>query len=173
MRHTKNIIYNRSLKCYSVEATQGKWFLLDRVDYHLLEEYNWHCDNNGYIRTNIGVKPNRTSVRIHRLIMNCPDNLVIDHINRKPLDNRRCNLEIETVKGNNRNRNKQKSCKSGFTGIELITKKGIVYYKGRICTDQGRKEKVCSLNKHGCKAFPIVYCWLQEMRRNNGYKNYI
>jgi len=45
--------------------------------------------------------------RIHRLIMNPPKGMDVDHINRNMLDNRRCNLRICDRSHNNMNRMKR------------------------------------------------------------------
>ena len=37
---------------------------------------------------------------LHKEIINCPENMEIDHINHNPLDNRKCNLRICTPKEN-------------------------------------------------------------------------
>lgn len=42
---------------------------------------------------------------LHRWIMNCPKDKVVDHINGNPLDNRKCNLRICTHKENSSNIN--------------------------------------------------------------------
>lgn len=41
---------------------------------------------------------------LHRFLLNPPTELVVDHINRNPLDNRRCNLRICTRAQNSENR---------------------------------------------------------------------
>ena len=54
---------------------------------------------------------------LHRLLMKPPRNMVIDHINRNPLDNRRINLRICTVDENNRNLSLRKNNTSGNMGV--------------------------------------------------------
>lgn len=48
-----------------------------------------------------------TYYRLYRFIMDCPDGLTVDHINKDTLDNRRENLKICTQKENNNNKNKK------------------------------------------------------------------
>lgn len=43
-------------------------------------------------------------IRLHRYIMNCPDGLVVDHINGDTKDNRISNLRVVTQKENLKNR---------------------------------------------------------------------
>ena len=45
----------------------------------------------------------RKRIHIHRIISNCPDNLVVDHINHDTLDNRKCNLRNVTRSENSLN----------------------------------------------------------------------
>lgn len=46
----------------------------------------------------------RKSIKLHRLIMNCPKGLVVDHINHNTTDNRKQNLRVCTVQQNSENR---------------------------------------------------------------------
>ncbi len=39
---------------------------------------------------------NKVVYRLHRLVSNCPEGMVPDHINHNTLDNRKCNLQIIT-----------------------------------------------------------------------------
>ena len=45
--------------------------------------------------------------RLHRLVTNCPEGMVVDHKNHNRLDNRKRNLRICTVKENNQNRKRK------------------------------------------------------------------
>lgn len=61
----------------------------------------------------------RTNKRIllHRLIMNAPKGLYIDHINGNKSDNRKCNLRFATAQQNQFNRKLGKDNTSGFKGV--------------------------------------------------------
>ncbi len=55
---------------------------------------------------------------MHRLIMNTPEGMDTDHINRKPLDNRRINLRVCTHGDNMQNLGRRKDNTSGYTGVD-------------------------------------------------------
>ena len=78
---------------------------IDKVRY-----IKWYKDKHGYAI-------NRTYGSLHRYIMDCPDDKVIDHINRDRLDNRRINLRICTAQENQMNKSKQKNNNSSFPGV--------------------------------------------------------
>lgn len=84
---------------------------------------------------------------LHRLLMNFPKDLVVDHINHNPLDNRRCNLRIVTDIQNKQNR---KDNTSGILGVDKYKnkwraqlqvrgKKYIKYYNTKEEAIKGRK----------------------------------
>jgi hypothetical protein len=54
---------------------------------------------------------------MHRLIMQAPKGMVVDHINGNGLDNRRCNLRLCTPAQNRRNRHKHAGGRSRFLGV--------------------------------------------------------
>ena len=73
----------------------------------------WIVGMNGYAQCRINGKV----VYLHRYITNCPDDMVVDHINHNKLDNRIKNLRICTPEQNAMNTAPKKSNKSGRVGV--------------------------------------------------------
>ena len=100
----------------------GIKFLIDPADYEkFVKDYSFSL-SNGYVQYS-----SRTDglncKRLHRIIMNCPDDKMIDHINMNKLDNRRENLRICTHQQNQHNRTKQSNNTSGFKGVSFNKEK--------------------------------------------------
>ena len=99
-----------------------KTVLIDLDDVNKVKKFKWFIrpenkiKNRFYIETFIYNK-NKKMLKLHRYITNCPDDLVVDHINRNTLDNRKCNLRICTHLENMQNRNVQKDNKLGLKYI--------------------------------------------------------
>lgn len=72
---------------------------------------------NGYNVAYIIVNGKQKS--LHRIIMNTPDHLTVDHRNRDSLDNRRVNLRNVTTEINNRNKKPRINNISGHHNIEI------------------------------------------------------
>lgn len=60
---------------------------------------------------------NRTTIRLHRLIADCPKGLQIDHINHDTLNNTQKNIRIVTPSENQQNARTRKGSKSGLRGV--------------------------------------------------------
>lgn len=75
------------------------------VDDSTLKQYGhltWHLSDTGYaIRRN---KSEGGTVRLHRLVADAPEGMVVDHLNGDKLDNRASNLRVCTQAENTRNR---------------------------------------------------------------------
>lgn len=78
--------------------------IYDDQDHELIDQYRWHVSDLGYAVWRGRVDGVQKTIRMHRLIMQCPDKLVVDHLNHNRLDNRRANLRICTQAENTRNR---------------------------------------------------------------------
>lgn len=93
--------------------------LIDPEDYDLVWNYDWHQNNAGYAVSSVRQNGRRVYVRMHRLIMNPPDDLLVDHINGNTIDNRRSNLRICNTSENVKNRVMQKRNKVGEKNISV------------------------------------------------------
>ena len=107
--------------------------LFDEEDRELVESHTWcirpdrntyyakthipHPDGGWHTYPNGNRQRRRKTLQLHRLLMNPPKGMVIDHINHNGLDNRRENLRICTRAENSRNRGKQKNNTSGYKGV--------------------------------------------------------
>jgi hypothetical protein len=102
-------------------------FLIDTEDLVKVSQFNttWHrntsLDNFIYAMTKPQTNFVRSNVLMHRLIMDCPDDKFVDHINHDTLDNRKVNLRIVTKGENTRNLKGARSDNSS-TGYRGITK---------------------------------------------------
>lgn len=99
-----------------IQLSKGKSTIVDDDDYEVLNQYKWYCSHGYAVRDKI-INKSRTSYRMHRVIMNCPENMQVDHINGNPLDNRKINLRICTKNQNNKNLKKPLTNKTGYKGV--------------------------------------------------------
>jgi len=87
------LLNDKSVK--SIPLTQGKFAIVDVEDYDRLAKYKWHTNqdgNNFYAYTFLSKGNKKKRVFMHRLLMNAPKGLFIDHIDGNGLNNRKCNL---------------------------------------------------------------------------------
>lgn len=74
----------------------GKTAIVDEADYVLLKYFRWHLFG-GYVGHSRRDENGKSIVLfMHRIIINAPDGLEVDHINGNPFDNRRENLRLAT-----------------------------------------------------------------------------
>src|ERR1700752_3556475 len=88
--------------------------LLDSEDAAKYGAFNCCINTKGYLIISI----NGVQSRLHKLIMNSPDN-VVDHKNGKLLDCRKENLRVCTQGNNVRNKSMSANNKSGYKGVFL------------------------------------------------------
>jgi hypothetical protein len=100
-----------------IPLTRGLYAIVDAADYELLSKHKWcaRCDVDGK-RFYACRNDHGRLVLMHREIMKPPPGMVVDHLNRQSLNNRRCNLRICTPLQNSQN-SRRRTGKSGYTGV--------------------------------------------------------
>ncbi len=114
-----------------IKLTRGYYALVDECDFERLNRHKWQVNvRNGRPRQAGRTERRNQKSRyltMHRVIMNPPlrqcsgqAKLIVDHINRNPLDNRRANLRLSTPQQNSWNRSCPRNSKgSKYTGVSL------------------------------------------------------
>jgi len=127
--------------------------LLDPTDYQSFKDKTISINNRGYAMN--------AGKLIHRTIMNCQADKVIDHINQNKLDNRTANLRVCSIGENNLNRSLSSASKTGLTGVHYykpnnkyvayISKDKKRYHLGYFDTKEDAYYKYCAVAKllHG------------------------
>ena len=87
-------------------------FYVDASMIEKIKDIKWSVISTGYIAG----YPKGKMILLHRFVTNCPDEMVVDHLNHNKLDNRLSNLRICTQKENMENGRYQVG-KSGVKGI--------------------------------------------------------
>jgi hypothetical protein len=98
-----------------VHLTQGKLAVIDKRD-AWVTKWKWSYHHTGYAFRNCRVAGKKRMVLMHRLIMNAPADLYVDHRDGDGLNNRRTNLRLCTNSQNQMNRHVVRSA-SGRKGV--------------------------------------------------------
>lgn len=106
----------------TIPLTQGKVALVDDEDFEYLSQWKW-CYGKGYAMRN-GPRNHykRRVIWMHRLIIDAPESLEVDHKNLDKLDNRKENLRACTHAENCRNVSAGKRNSTGFRGVSFNKK---------------------------------------------------
>ena len=100
-------------------TAQGDVFYFDKEDYDIIKNLPWHKTQINYMSAHVRINGKRPFILMHRLIMNAPQGLFVDHIggNDTRNDNRHCNLRLVTCSQNTINQNRTERNKSGCIGV--------------------------------------------------------
>lgn len=116
-------------------------FYVDADMIDKIKSIKWSVISSGYIAG----YPDGKMTLLHRFVTNCPEGMVVDHLNHNKLDNRLSNLRICTQKENMEN------CdyKLGASNIRGITKTKKGYY----IAQKNGKYLGCSKNIEKAKSY--------------------
>jgi hypothetical protein len=97
----------------------GMTVLLDDADFEKTKDLNLRVQKSGKTYYVVYSKNWQKNLKLHRLIMDAPSGMQVDHINGNGLDNRRENLRLCTQAENRWNRTKQINNKTGYKGVDI------------------------------------------------------
>jgi hypothetical protein len=118
-----------------IKLMGGKPAIVDADDYDKLAAYKWQCVENSSKNCYAIRVENRKIVYMHRVIMNAPPGVIVDHADGDGLNNTRSNLHFATASQNCCNRRKtSKLCSSKYKGVYRDKRENkwmaCIYHKG-------------------------------------------
>lgn len=134
-----------------IQLNQGQFALIDDDDFEKITGFGkWSLIANGYAGRTIkpgkqpGLKVNKT-IWMHRIIMDAPKGMFVDHIDGNKLNNQKSNLRVCSRAQNGQNRGAPKSNTSGFKGVHWFP--ACNKWRSRIVVNK----KAISLGLFDCK----------------------
>jgi len=122
-----------------IRLTQDKFAIVDPDDYPRLSIYRWHANKTRdtcYAQRKVwdAKQKKELTIKMHRQILNVPDSLLIDHINRNGLDNRKANLRPATYSQNvcNRPKSRYAPSRSKYKGLTWHKRKSKWHVRIRV-----------------------------------------
>ena len=103
-----------------IPLPRGRQAIVDSVDYARVADFGWRLAGRGYVRAYVrgSGRNNCRAVYMHRILLDAPAGVEVDHINHNPLDNRRSNLRLTTRSENMQNRRgPNRNSASGIRGV--------------------------------------------------------
>lgn len=113
-----------------IKLTQGKYALVDDLDFEWLNQYKWCAlkdTHTFYVGRAVVPRPEtgKKMITMHRMILGLGDpKILCDHKDGNGLNNQRENLRIATSSENGMNRRKSKGCHSKYIGVTLHKRSG-------------------------------------------------
>jgi hypothetical protein len=98
----------------------GLYAYVDAADYEWLSQHRWCVVSGGYAARRAG----RKWILMHREIMQPPEGMVVDHLDRNKANNCRFNLHVCTPAENQHNRAKRLGTSSRFVGVSYVKRFG-------------------------------------------------
>jgi hypothetical protein len=99
---------------------KGEEFQFDLEDYEKIKNFHWFLVH-GYVKSSLEGE-DKIKPLLHHLVMDLGSEVVIDHEDRNPLNNRKGNLRVATFSQNCMNRGISSRNTSGITGVSLKSK---------------------------------------------------
>ena len=104
------------------------YVLFDTEDYNRIKHLHWNVEKDA--KGKFYVRNSKLKLKLHRLIMETPEDSVVDHLNHNTLDNRKVNLKNCTVRENNQNVNPMNKYPNRTTGEYGLCCSEVTYKNG-------------------------------------------
>lgn len=100
-----------------LKTRNGAEIQVDDEDHEWLEMIPWHI--NGYAKTHFGTGRTSIKIHLHKLVLGLHyhRSVMVDHIDRNPLNNQKSNLRIANRHQNGYNRKSAKNSSSKYLGV--------------------------------------------------------
>ena len=110
-----------------IQLTRGQIALVDNDDYAMVSAVKWYASRNRdrwYAANRAGPRKAHVTIYLHRLIMNAPSGVEVDHIDGNSLNCQRSNLRLASRSQNACNTGIRANNKSGFKGVSWHERAG-------------------------------------------------
>jgi hypothetical protein len=108
-----------------IELTQGKFTTVDDEDFEYLSQWKWYATKNS--KTWYAYRGK--NIAMHREIVSCPQDMIIDHKDRDGLNNTKTNLRVCHKSDNTKNTSP--FSKSGYKGVAFNGSSYVAHINGR------------------------------------------
>ena len=122
-----------------ISLTRGLLAIVDDQDFDFLSTWKWHAKASGdgsffYAARSSSRSSDRPRryILLHRVLLDAPPGVLVDHVNLNTLDDRRSNLRLCSKAENCRN-GRPRGSKSGFKGVTWYPRYG--RWVAAICVD--------------------------------------
>jgi hypothetical protein len=112
-----------------INLTRGKRAFIDDEDFALVSKYKWRAiqprKNTWYALTSVKIAGKKIAILMHRLILNAPKGVLVDHQDFCGLNNQRFNLRLASRRQNSLYRRKRSTWRnnrktsSKFIGVHF------------------------------------------------------
>lgn len=105
-----------------IPLTKSHFAIVDAGLFEKLSRHKWSLNEAAPLRPKYAVRRHgKDLLRMHRLIIDAPKGIQVDHINGDGLDNRKENLRLVSVSQNQINRGLPVNNTSGFKGVSWMS----------------------------------------------------
>ena len=133
-----------------IKLTNNGYVNVDDEDFNFLNQWKWTKSPQGYVARTGYENGEQKKILMHRVIVDPPKELQVDHKNRNKLDNRKSNLRIVTQSENMHNTGNWKNNTSGIKNI---------------CFDKSKNKWVARKQYNGKQKFIGRYATIEDAEK--------